>query len=188
MTLPLDAWAARAAALPAALVNATPRAVRAGGVVLEQQATQNLRAATGGDLFLSRVRSGKGAAVGVQVRVAGSGSRSRALVTPTGPVSLVENDTRPHRQPFGYSGVAGSGGRRRYATQGEELAAGGTARRKRARRAGIIYIPGRGSFRGVNHPGTRGKHPVSRAFGQAAPEAGRAGAAVFTAAVRAHLT
>jgi hypothetical protein len=183
VTIPLDAWAHRAATLPAALVQATPRAVRAGGGVLELQAQQNLRSAAGGDSFLSRVRSGKGARVSVRLRVAGSGSRSRAEVLPTGPVSLIENDTRPHRQPFSY----GTG--RRYATAGQQLANGtGVARRKRAVRAGVIAVPGRGVFARVDHPGTRGKHPVGRAFTEAAPEAGRAGAAVFTAAIRTHLT
>lgn len=186
--MPVGAWAARAATLPAALVNATPRAVLAGGTVLEERAEQNLRTASGGDLMLSRVRSGKGARVGVRIRVAGSGSRSRAMVLPTGPVSLIEGDTRPHRQPFGYAGTTGAGGRRRYATAGETLAAGGTARRRRAVRSGVIAIPGRGVFRGVNHPGTTGKHPIGNAFRQAAPQAGRAGAAVLAGAIRTHLT
>ena len=54
-------------------------------------------------------------------------------------------------------------------------------------RRGVIVVPGRGVFARVTHPGTTGKHPVSDAFREAAKPAGRAGAAVFTDAVRAHM-
>jgi hypothetical protein len=188
VTMPVSVWARRAATLPAALVQATPRAVRAGGVVLEDQAERNLRTATGGDLRLSRVRSGKGARVGVQVRVVGAGSRSTAVVTPTGPVSLVEEDTRRHVEPFTYAGTTGAGGRRRYATRGQRMASGDVASRRRARRAGVIYVPGYGPRTRVQHPGTRGKHPVRDAFREAAGSAGRAGGRVFADAIADHLT
>jgi len=78
-------WAQRAATLPAVLVEATPRAVRQGGEVLESAARVNLLAATGGDMRLSRVRSGKGATVRLELKLLGSGSRSRAVVTRPGP-------------------------------------------------------------------------------------------------------
>jgi len=181
-------WADRAALLPAVLVRATPDAVTAGAEVLEAASRSNLLAASGGDLRLSRVRSGKGAAVDVRVGTRGSGSRTEALVLPVGPVSLLEGDTRRHRQPFGYSGTSGADGRRRYATAGQQLAGGGTARRRRASRAGLIYVPGLGTFAGVNHPGTTGKRPVGRAWDESNDEAGRTGVAVFTEAVHRHLT
>lgn len=188
MTLPLQEWAQRAATLPAVLVQATPRAVRAGGARIENQARRNLRTASG-DLRLSRVRSGKGARVDVRLDVQGSGSGARAVVLPVGPVSLLENDTRAHEQPFRYAGTDGQGGRRRYATQGQQLAGGGTARRRRARRPGaVMYIPGVGVRTYVRHPGTKGQQPVSKAMRQAAPVAGRVGAEVFQRAIRNHLT
>ena len=188
MTTPLE-WAARAAALPAVLVQTTPRAVRAGVEPLEDRARANLRRVSGGDMKLSRVRSGQGARVDVKVVLAGSGSSARASVLPVGPVSLVEGDTRRHVEPFTYSGAAGSGGRRRYATQGEELAGGGRARRRRARpRGGVLVIPGVGVRTHVNHPGTRGQEPVRSAMREAGGAAGRAGAAVFVRAIADHLT
>lgn len=189
MTQTVQDWAARAATLPAALVEATPRAVRTGGRILEDATVAALTVATGGDLRLSRVRSGRngGQPVKINLRVTGSGSGTRALVVPTGPVMLIEGDTRAHREPFGYAGTTGAGGRRRYATEGQELAGGGTARRRRAGRRGFLYIPGVGFRTGVNHPGTTGRRPVRNAFRAHAREAGRAGALVFATAARNHL-
>lgn len=147
----------------------------------------NVTQAAGGDLRLSRVRSGKGATIALKIRTVGSGSRTRAEVVPTGPIMLVEKDTQRHRQPFGYSGATGSGGRRRYATAGEQLAGGGTARRRRGRRGGPMNIPGVGWRTKVSHPGTKGKEPVHRAFQTTGDDAGRAGVLVFQRAVRDHL-
>jgi hypothetical protein len=170
------------------IVQTTPRAVRAGAEHLESEARGNLRTATGGDLHLSGVRSGKGARVDVQVKMTGAGARARALVVPVGPVSLVENDTRRHVQPFSYSGTSGAGGRRRYATAGQELAGGGRARRKRRVRSRVLVIPGIGVRTRVNHPGTRGKRPVANAMRDAGGRAGVAGTAVFASAVRDHMS
>jgi hypothetical protein len=177
VTLPLSDWAQRVATLPAVLVETSPRAVRAGAGPLADQARTNLRAATGGDMRLSRVRSGKGARVDVTVQLQGSGSGARALVLPTGPVSLVENDTRPHVQPFQYVGER-TGGRRSYSM----------ARRRRARRSPVLVIPGVGVRSYVRHPGTTGSQPVGRAMRMAGREAGAAGGAVFVRAIRDHLT
>lgn len=170
--------AARLAELPAALVHATPQAVRVSGGVLEAQVRSNVAAATGGDSRLSRVRSGRGARIDVDTDVVGAGSRAQARVTPTGPIMLVEEDTARHREPFSY----GTG--RRYAMRGELTANGMRARRGRAGRRGFLWIPGIG-FRGsADHPGTRGKHPVRNAFRESGQDAGRAGALVFQRAVR----
>lgn len=187
MTQTVQGWAARAATLPAALVQATPRAVLASSRVLDATVRANVAQATGGDMRLSRVRSGRGARVDTTVRLTGSGSRAQARVVPTGPVMLVEKDTKRHREPFGYAGVTGRGGRRRYATAGEQLAGGGTARRRRAVRARAMNIPGVGWRTHVEHPGTKGKEPVRRAFVHSGREAGRAGVLVFQQTVRQHL-
>ena len=162
----LDSWARRAALLPAALVGVTPDAVRASADVLEVEARAKLMAATGGDLRLSRVRSGRGAKVNLTVRTTGAGRSAQAAVVPTGPVMLVEQDTRRHRQPFVYTynrRVQKRGGRR------------------------PIHIPGIGVFARVDHPGTRGKRPIANAFRDGAGHAGSAGVAVFAAATRRHM-
>jgi hypothetical protein len=174
-------WAARAATLPAALVEATPRAVVVSARMLDQQVTTNLRTATGGDMRLSRVRSGKGAQITTRIRTVGSGSRTRAEVVPGGPIMLIEEDTKRHVQPFRY----GTG--RRYAMAGEQLAGGGTSRRRRAVRARAMNIPGVGWRMSVKHPGTKGKRPVRNAFRTVGDEAGRAGVLVFRDAIRDHL-
>ncbi len=177
MTLPVSDWARRAATLPAVLVEATPRAVRAGAKPLEEQARENLRRSSGGDLRLSRVRSGKGARVDVKVTTQGSGSGTRALVLPVGPVSLLEGDTRSHREPFQYLAQR-TGGARSYSMK----------RRRKAARRGLISIPGVGVRTRVHHPGTVGKQPVGRAMQVAGRDAGQAGAAVFVRVIADHLT
>ncbi len=173
---PLEDWARRAATLPAALVEATPRAVRTGAEVLERAARTNLTAATGGDLHLSRVRSGKGARVDLVVEVKGAGRSALGVVTPTGPVKLVEEATRAHRAPFQYLS-ARTGGTRSYSM----------ARRKVAGRRGFLYIPGVGYRAHARHPGTSGKQPIGRAFAAAGPDAGVAGVAVFAETARRHM-
>jgi len=163
---PLGDWARRVALLPAALVEATPRATRAGAEVLETAARGKLLAATGGDMRLSRVRSGKGARVNLSVRDEGAGSRARSVVVPTGPVMLVEAKTKAHMQPFVYTynrRVKSRGGRR------------------------LMHIPGIGVFARVKHPGTKGKEPIAKAFRESADDAGAAGVAVFATAARRHL-
>lgn len=176
MTQTVSAWAAKAATLPAALVEATPRAVIASGRVLDAQVRANVAQATGGDMVLSRVRSGRGARVDTTLRMIGSGSRTQARVVPVGPIMLVEEDTRRHREPFRYV-AARTGGARGYSM----------ARRRSATRRGFLYIPGVGFRSSAQHPGTKGKRPVRRAFQQAGDEAGRAGALEFQRTIRRHL-
>lgn len=177
MAQTVQAWAARAATLPGELVRVTPQAVTAGARVLETETRANLLADSGGDLRLSRVRSGKGAALKVEVRTLGAGSRAQAVVVPTGPVMLLEQDLPRHRQPFQYLS-ARTGGARSYSM----------ARRRKASRRGLIYVPGVGSFQSVNHPGTKGKRPVGRAFDSHHEEAGRKGLDVFARTAREHLS
>lgn len=168
----VDSWARRVARLPAVLVEATPDAVRSGGEVLERRARANLLAVSG-DLRLSGAvslrgrRAGTGGAgrrIDVRVKLVGAGRRAEAHVTPVGPVSLVEGPTRRHRIP------------RQIARQ---------SRRVVERRG--VFIPGIGYRAHVNHPGTRGRRPVSRAMQTHADEAGREGLAVFAAAVERHM-
>jgi hypothetical protein len=171
----VGAWAAKAATLPAALVDATPRAVRTAGEILEGASRVNVAAATGGDMRLSRVRSGGkrgtgGAGAGtirLSAELRGTGSRTQALVVPRGPIMLVEGNTARHRIPRKLAGYSGRG--------------------YRGRARGAIHIPGVGIFASAQHPGTRGKKPIARAFRSAGPEAGRAGVMVFATAARNHL-
>lgn len=160
----LDQFAARAATLPGRLVEATPRAVRASGAVLEAAARSNIAAVTGGDMRLSRVNGGRGSSIGLDLRIDGAGGSASAHVIPSGPIMLVEENTRPHRSPK-------------------------TLRQKRRRnkRVGFLYMPGIGFRQSANHPGTRGKHPVRNAFQSAHTDAARAGVLVFAAATRNHL-
>jgi len=169
VTNELDSWARRAALLPAALVDATPEAVRSSAEVLEQAARVNLSVATGGDLRLSRVRSGKGAHINLSVAVRGAGRSAEGVVVPTGPIMLVEQATKRHAIPFVYT----------Y-----------NRRVKKRGNTKVIRIPGgvgTGYATRIVHPGTAGKRPVARAFEQAHEQAGVAGVAVFAAATRRHM-
>ncbi len=137
----------------------------------------NVVQATGGDSRLSRVRSGKGAAIRTRVRMTGSGSRARAEVVPTGPIMLVERDTKRHALPRQMLAQR-TGGARSYSM----------ARRRSASRRGFLYIPGVGFRTKAQHPGTKGKEPVRKAFRSSADDAGRAGVLVFRTAIRNHLS
>lgn len=165
----VEAFARRMALLPATIVDTTPDAVRAAGDVLERAVQMSVAAATGGDSALSRVRSGRGAKIGVRVATVGSGSRTEARVIPDGPIMLIEEDTRAHVQPFQYKG-------------GYSM-----ARRRKAKRSGFLFIPGIGFRSRVRHPGTKGKQPVRKAFDSAHDEAGQAGLDVFADAISKHL-
>lgn len=165
MAQTVDAFAARAATLPRALVEATPGAVRDGGQVLERAVRSGVAAATGGDSRLSRVRSGKGAAIRVDLQITGSGSRSEAHVVPRGPIMLVELPTKAHRMPFVYT----------------------YNRRVRKRRASVVAFGGQVYGR-VRHPGTAGKYPVRKAFESSGAAAGRAGVELFARAAASHLS
>jgi hypothetical protein len=158
---PLDDYARRVALLPAALVEGTPAAVQAGARVFGRALERNLRVATGGDMRLSRVRSGRGATVSVDVKVLGAGRSARGEAVPKGPVMLIDQGSKAHRQPFVYT----------------------YNRRVKRRGAGPIRIPGVGIFARVSHPGTRGKRVVARSFAEAHEEAGAAGVAVFSSIV-----
>lgn len=172
----VEDFARRMATLPATIVEVTPEAVRGAAVILEREVDRGLAAASGGDSRLSRVRSGKGAKIGADVKVTGAGRRAEGRVVPVGPVMLIEEDTRAHVEPFQYLAQR-TGGARSYSM----------ARRRKAKRSGFIYIPGVGVRSRARHPGTRGKHPIRDAFTAAADEAGEAGLDVFADAIRKHL-
>jgi hypothetical protein len=163
----------------------------AAGEVLEEAARANVLRATGGDARLSGARSisarraggnTAGTAIRLELKVVGAGKRAQGVVVPRGPIMLVEGPTVAHRIPFRH----GQG--RRYAMQGEQLAGGGIARRRRANRRPGVFVPGRGFYRSVKHPGTQGKRPVRRAFQSHAAEAGSVGLLVFSTAARRHIT
>lgn len=167
--LPVEDFARRLALLPGVVVDITPEAVRTAAEVLEPVARENVARAAGGDSKLSRVRSGRGAVVGVELRVRGAGSRAQAVVVPKGPVLLIEDDTKAHTEPFQYSANYSMG------------------RRRKASRRGFLFIPGVGFRARARHPGTQGKRPIQKAFETHADDAGEAGLDVFTDAISKHL-
>jgi hypothetical protein len=104
--------------------------VRAAAIAAKDAQLDEMRGDTGGDLILSRVRSGKGARIGTRYDLTGTGKNTLATIRATGPVPLVANPTKPHPIP-----KVGP----------------------RARRRKRLAIPGVGVRMNANHPGTRGK-------------------------------
>jgi hypothetical protein len=100
-----------------------------------------MKADAGGDLKLSRVRSGKGAAIGARYDLRGMGRESTAEVKATGPVPLIANPSKPHPIP-----------------------------RKNARRRKVLNIPGIGVRASAQHPGTKGKDTWNRGREKAEPK------------------
>ncbi len=99
-----------------------------------------MRADAGGDLRLGRVRSGKGAAIGVRYDIRGSGRNVSAEVKATGPMPLLANPIPAHHIP------------------------------KAGRRRKVLAIPGVGVRASANHPGTRGKDTWNRGRERAEPK------------------
>jgi hypothetical protein len=91
-----------------------------------------MKSDAGGDLKLSRVRGGKGAAVGARYDLRGMGRESTAEVKATGPVPLIANPSKAHAIP------------------------------KKGRRRKVLAIPGIGVRASVQHPGTKGKDTWNR--------------------------
>lgn len=99
----------------------------------------------------------RGSRVGVRYTIQASTERPSAVVQATGPLQLIERDTKAHNIPK-------TEGSRRLRTQAGRLSkkreATGRNTSRSARRVlkiGERYVTGP-----VRHPGTRGKHPFER--------------------------
>jgi hypothetical protein len=115
------------------------------GALAVKKSVQTQMAAAGVNNGKLRGVGKKGAKVGVHYTLAGK----TALVRATGPFHLIENNTKPHREPK----VRGARARKR-----------------------VVVIPGVGPRAWANHPGTKGKHPWAKGVVAAIPVAERAGA------------
>lgn len=77
-------------------VNKSEREIETAAALAAKQVQEvEMKQDAGGDLRLSRVRSGKGARIGARFDRRGDGMNIRA----TGPVPLVANDVRAHKIP-----------------------------------------------------------------------------------------
>jgi hypothetical protein len=139
----------RMQAAQAELVASSRRGVRAGAVVMTGAVRGSILGSTRGGVLRGVGRSG--AKVGARYVVLGN--RPAALVRATGPLHLLERDTKAHQMPK----------------------AGG-ARAK-------PYRTPYGPRRRVNHPGSKGKHPFEKGIAASIDPARRAMAAEVTAGV-----
>lgn len=146
--------AASAARTAEALPAAQKRGVTRAALHVTKVVRSEIASATGGDSRLSGVGK-KGARVGAKYDVVGEVNPS-ALIKGTGPLHLLERDTRAH--------LIWPKGRTFAATR-----RGGVRRRGTTR--ALKIGPGYAAY--AAHPGTRGKHTFERAWKAAAPEAAR---------------
>lgn len=137
---------------------------------------RHIKAASGGDSKLSNV--GKGAPVGVKVRVGLRESRWSALFTPKGPVQLLETGIKPHVITSRYQGGPRKG-------RGERVKAGQRLKAGVQRERAVLNTPF-GYRAWVEHPGvSQAKQP--KPFTKAADEVHKKAPAIAAAAVRAEL-
>lgn len=126
------------------LENSIRDTIRAAARAAKAEQEDELRGDAGGDLRLSRVRSGRGARVGARYDLTGTGAATTATIKAVGPVPLLANPTPAHAIPK-------TGTRLRR------------ARRRLLLRDGNIRSS-------VNHPGTRGKDTWNQGRRKAEPK------------------
>ncbi len=127
-------------ALDIAIDKSARESVKLAALAAKVEQLDVMRADAGGDLRLGRVRSGKGAAIGVRYDLIGTGRNVSAEVKATGPVPLLANPIPAHRIP------------------------------KASRRRKVLAIPGIGVRASANHPGTKGKDTWNRGRERAEPK------------------
>lgn len=136
-------------------------AVNKAALSVKTSVMAQLAHAVGSDLRMSGVGS-KGARLGVRYDVGGYYGNVTALVTATGPMHLVERDTKPHQIPRGQSS-------RRTRTSSGRLSnkrvTTGRARSQTTR----MNMGGTWRTGPFLHPGTRGKHPFEKGVTAAEP-------------------
>ncbi len=130
--------------LPAELQRAQLRGVSKAALTVTQGIRSEIRAVTGGSNRLSGVGR-RGARVGARYDVKGS-INPTALIIATGPMQLLEHDTRPH-------GIT-------------------PKRRRRGGRAKALKLTNGQFARSAQHPGTKAKTPFEKGWKRTAPETG----------------
>ena len=131
------AWVARMTArLPADLAAAQKRGVQQGALHVTRAVRDEIRQATGGDMKMGSGTGRAGKRVGAKYTLKGVGGNTSAVVKATGPLQLLERDTKPHK-------IA--------------------PRRRRGQAKAKALRLANGKFAAtVNHPGTKGKEPFGR--------------------------
>lgn len=157
-------FARKTATLGPAMQTAQVDGVRKGAL----QATTIIRreissAAPGGTLKMNGKRKKIGASFTML-----SGARVR--ISATGPLHLLERDTKQHYIPRAAQKSLIS---YRLNKKTGQLSAVQRKRRGRAGQGKVLNIPGIGFRRMVLHPGTKGKHPFAKGVDEARAKVGR---------------
>lgn len=113
-----------------------------------------------------KVKGKRGKPVKVGAGYAINAARREGFVFARGPLQLIENDTKPHREPK----IVDKARRRRTSKLARDSrgrfikkgAPGYIAPVVVIRKEKTLKIPGIGYRKNVHHPGTRGKHPFMR--------------------------
>lgn len=133
-------------------------AVNRGALAIVGPVRDEIRRATGGDMRLSGVGK-SGARVGVRFNQTVD---TEAVIRATGPLQLIERDTKAHQ-------IAPK-------TRGRGA--------KRAQRKGAVQLADGSYRRSVRHPGTKGQHPFETGVARGRAKAVRELRDVTTSAVR----
>jgi hypothetical protein len=123
--------------------------------------TQIRNAAPGGTLKMN----GKPKKIGASFKML---SGAKARISATGPLHLIERDTRAHYIPR-----AAQSSLITYRVTKGGIRATQKKRRGRAGQQKVLKIPGIGFRRMVSHPGTKGKHPFEKGVAEARGLMGR---------------
>ena len=138
---------------------AQAKGVKGSALLVTTSIRTEIAQVSGGDSRLSGA-SVKGARVGAKFDVKGSANPT-AIIRATGPIQLIERDTKAH-------------------TILPRASQPGRRRRRGSKGKGKALAFGGGVYASAQHPGTRGKHLFEKGWKRAAPQA----PAVFQAAVR----
>jgi hypothetical protein len=151
----LGEFAVDAYAMASGLPEATTAATSKAALEVTNQARDDIRRDSGGDMVLS----GMGAKVGARFEVLKGGDHSAAIVRATGPMQIIESNTKPH------SIVAGVG------------------RRTRRRTGAKALLTPFGPRASAQHPGTTGKKTWSKSISASVKDVPK----VYQAALAKHL-
>ena len=155
MAKSLGAFAKDMRQFPETLEKATADATGKAALQMTQVARRRISAAAGGDSRLSNMGR-RGAKVGARYDMR-KGPNPSALVKATGPLHILERDTKPHDMP----------------------------RQRRRGRRRVMNTPwGPRAF--VKHPGTKGQAPFAKAVAEEAPKVPLVYARELRAAMRKH--
>ena len=147
-----------------AIIDGNRETIMAASMAAKQIHIAAINAVAGGDGRLSGVGV-RGAKVGARFSIKGTSTSPESFIKATGPLPLIENDTKGHvirskhvrgKARRGFVGPTALGQFKQKKVTGPSLAP-------------VLNIPGIGYRRSARHPGTKGQHPWRKGKKRAQP-------------------